>query len=190
MPLRTSLCVTLLAVLSLGPCLVGCTATQATSQPTRTPELLAYDFGFLLPIPTNSPWKGTLTYRNYTDNQSVTIPSTFLLTRADSSTPDTPAFNFAIGYDEEPHANSASLLEIRDQGTTIAQGDSIERVQSHQRVGDNIIIVTESTGTDDSKPATIRKVYTIALRSFSIQKLVRFDGTPDFFERHTYRWSR
>lgn len=154
----------------------------------RPSERVAYDFGFLLPA--GKPWKGTLTYRNYSDGKSVTIPSTLLVTRADTPTNADSAFNFAIGYDEEPHANSASRLDVREQGKVIALGDSVERVVSHARVGNDVVIITQSTGEDDSKPATIRKVYTIAARAFSMQKLVKFEGQAEFFERHIYRWTR
>ncbi len=150
--------------------------------------MIAYDLGILLPAGTL--WKGTLTYRNYSDNKSITIPSTFLLTRVDTENHANAAFIFAIGYDEEPHANSASRLEIREQGKVIALGDSIERVISHERVGDGVVIVTQSTGTDDNKPASIRKVYSIAPAACSMQKLVKFADGGDWIERHVYRWTR
>lgn len=175
-----------LSVVLVSTLLVSCAARPASM--TRPSELVAYDFGFLLPA--GKPWKGTLTYRNYSDGTSATIPSTLLVTRADTPTNADSAFNFAIGYDEEPHANSASRLEIREQGKVIALGDSVERVVSHERVGDDVVIVTQSTGEDDNKPATIRKVYTISARAFSLQKLVKFEGQTEFFERHIYRWSR
>lgn len=178
--------VALLTALLVATLFVGC-ATRPASV-ARPPELVAYDFGFLLPA--GEPWRGTLTYRDYSTDNSVTIPSTLLVTRADTPTNADSAFNFAIGYDEEPHANGASRLEVREQGKVIALGDSVEGVVSHARVGDDVVIITQSTGEDDAKPAMIRKVYTIAARAFSLQKLVKFEGQNEFFERHTYRWTR
>ena len=153
-----------------------------TGERQLEPRIEADDFNTLLP--TASPWSGTLTYLDYTANKPVTIPSTFKLTKAGTG------WNFAIGYDEEPHANSASPLRLVDAGHALQTGDVTERVLSRVTQGDRIVITTESTGEDDRRPATIRKVYTISSRAFSLQKLVKFTGDADFFERHIYRWTR
>jgi hypothetical protein len=138
-------------------------------------------------LPTSSIWKGTLTYLDYTSNKPTTIPSTFKLTQATDSS---FAWNFAIGYDEEPHANSATRLELQDFGRVLQLGDTAETVLSSIRQGNRVDIATEFTAEDDNKPATIRKVYIISPNAFSMQKLVKFADQPDFFERHIYQWSR
>lgn len=171
----------LLAASVAGANLPGCATRPATSVATSA-AVQPGDFDVLLP--TGSLWTGTLTYLNYTDSQPVTIPSTFKLTKA------ADGWLFAIGYNEEPHANSAVSFKLLDGGATIANGDTTEHVEGRRVVGNRIEITTISTGIDDNKPASIRKVYSIAPAAFSMQKLVKFADGSDWFERHIYRWTR
>lgn len=140
------------------------------------------DFNVLLPA--GAGWTGTLTYLDYTANKPVTIPSTFKLTKADTG------WLFAIGYDDEPHANSASPLRLAEAGEALQNGDTTERVLGRVKQGERVVITTELSGEDDGKPASIRKVYTISSSAFSLHKLVKFAGDADVFERHIYRWTR
>lgn len=161
---------------------LGVSCASSASREDRGLSAIERDLNILLP--TGSQWKGTLTYLNYTDSKPVTIPSTFKLTKA------ADGWLFAIGYDEEPHANSASFLQLVDAGEVLKNGDTSERIVGRTTQGDRVIITTELTGEDDNKPASIRKVYSIAPAAFSIQKLVKFTDGGDWFERHIYRWTR
>jgi hypothetical protein len=181
--LRVVLTVAILSQIAIP--FLGCSSARSTS--CETQRLLTLEQAFDKLLPTSSTWKGTLTYLDYTSNKPTTIPSTFKLTQAaDSSS----AWNFAIGYDEEPHANSATRLELRDYGRVLQLGDTTETVLSSIRQGNRVDITTQFTAADDNKPATIRKVYIISPNAFSMQKLVKFADQPDFFERHIYQWSR
>ena len=93
-----------------------------------------------------APWKGSLTYLDYTSKKPVSIASTLVVTRADA---DGRSWRFDYQYPDEPKANSASSLTIAGDGSAI--------------IGD---------------------------ASFSRRKDVRFEGTEDYFERHTYSWTR
>lgn len=132
-------------------------------------------------------WTGTLTYLDYTSAKNTTIRSTL---RVRTVKPAAGAWTIAIGYDDEPHADSASELRLIDDGTAIKNGDTVERVISRAQSPDAIEIVTEHAGKDDNKPATIRKTYRIAGNVFSITKRVKFASSADFIQRHEYRWTR
>ena len=93
-----------------------------------------------------APWKGSLTYLDYTSRKPVSIASVLVVTRADA---DGRSWRFDYQYPDEPKANSASRVTIAGDGSAI--------------IGD---------------------------ASFSRRKDVRFEGTEDYFARHTYSWTR
>ena len=119
---------------------------------------------------TGAPWKGTLEYLDYTSQKQVTIKSTLAVRRLPAQSDGTTAWSMAIGYTDEPDANSGETAMLSADGT--------------------LRVVTEQDGPDDNRPARFRFVYLIGPATVSIQKLVRFAPTEAFFERHIYRWGR
>ena len=130
-------------------------------------------------------WSGTLTYLDYTSNKSTTIRSTLLVK---SISPG--VWTWATGYNDEPDANSSSDVRVIEKGAAIQSGDTVERVVSRVRRGENVTITTQHDSTDNNRPATIQRVYVISPGRFSIRKLVKVEGESEFFERHVYNWSR
>jgi hypothetical protein len=131
-----------------------------------------------------APWKGSLTYLDYTSKKPISITSTLVVTRADA---DGRSWRFDYQYPDEPTANSASTVTIDGDGSAIDG----ERVTERSVLADGIVrIVTEKPGQDDRRPATFRFTYLIGDASFSRRKEVRFEGAADYFERHTYSWTR
>jgi hypothetical protein len=51
--------------------------------------------------------------------------------------------------------------------------------------GGIVRIVTEKSGQDDRRPAMFRFTYLVGDSSFPRRKEVKFEGTADYFERHT-----
>jgi hypothetical protein len=144
---------------------------------------------------TGSTWKGTLTYRNYSDGQWVTIPCNVRIAAEDK--PETlPRYTWSTSYTDEPHADGATIVRLDQAARTIVMGDVTERIVAMASTPETSgslthVIVTEFAGEDDARPATIRKVYTMGAKVLSVQKLVRWDGSSrDFIERHVYRWHR
>lgn len=129
-------------------------------------------------------WKGSLTYLDYTRKIPVSIPSHLVVTRADA---DGRAWLFDYQYPEEPKANGASRITLAGDGSTIDG----ERVTERSVLAGGIVrIVTEKAGQDDGRPATFRYTYLLGDSSFSKRREVRLDGTAEYFERHTYSWTR
>ncbi len=146
-------------------------------------------------------WRGTLTYRNYSDGKSVSIPSNVRLERQPPSGPPTTlgTYKWMTGYDDEPHVDSATVFSIIEGGRALQFGETIERVVAFTRTPSTDeasfalgtrVVITEHAGEDDNRPATIRKVYTLSSHTFSVQKLIRWNDSDHFIERHIYRWSR
>lgn len=130
-------------------------------------------------------WRGTLTYLDYSSSKLTTIRSTMRVAPAENG-----AWTFAVGYDDEPHADGASTIRIADAGKQILIGDTSERVVSRATTSQGFQFVTEQQGADDERPATIRKTYTKIADTFSIRKDVRLDRSKEFFNRHVYEWKR
>jgi hypothetical protein len=131
-----------------------------------------------------APWKGSLTYLDYTSKKQVSIASALVVTRLDA---DGRSWQFEYRYPDEPKANSTSRVTIAADGLTIDG----ERVTERSVLAGGIVrIVTEKSGQDDRRPAMFRFTYLVGDSSFSRRKEVKFDGTADYFERHTYSWTR
>lgn len=187
--MRTKL-ILVLAVASM--CFPGCSprgepaSAGAAGLPAKAPAFVAADFDGLVGA---KAWKGTLEYLDYTSGKLTTIRSSLLVQRAPAAGAD-PAWSVALGYDDEPKADSASLLTMLEGGAAIRSGDSVERVISRHMDGDICDVMTESRGQDDNKPATIRRAFRFGKGEFAIRKLVKFEGAAEFIKRHEYRWTR
>ena len=53
-------------------------------------------------------------------------------------------------------------------------------------------MILESSGADgnENKPARFRHILIIGEKTFSITKLVRFEGEKEYFQRHRYEFGR
>ncbi len=136
---------------------------------------------------TGAPWRGTLEYLDYTSQKQVTIKSTLAVRRLPAQSDGATAWSMAVGYTDEPDANSGETALLSADGRTF-RGEAVQE-RSVDAAG-TLRIVTEQDGPDDNRPARFRFVYLIGAATVSIQKLVRFAPTDAFFERHIYRWSR
>lgn len=133
---------------------------------------------------TGAPWKGSLTYLDYSSGKSTSIPSALVVTPAAA---DERSWRFDYQYPDEPRANSSSLVTIAADGSTIDG----EQVRERSATADGLLrIVTEKPGQDDGRPALFRFTYVIGDSSFSRRKEVKLEGAAEFFERHIYTWIR
>jgi hypothetical protein len=175
--LRATLRAGVACAIAVGLALVsGCASTPASSDAA---PLNAADIDRL----TGRPWVGTLTYLDYTSKQQTTIDSSLIVTRK-SDAP--PTWEFGVGYSKEPHADSKEDVSLKDGGRTLGE----EQVVSRTSLPDGVLFITECNGQDDNRAARFRFEHRITAHEYSKRKLVRFDGTSDYFERHIYRWKR
>jgi hypothetical protein len=170
----------LAAVVSLASCARDRPAGAAREW-GRDPLVAPHEFDQLA----GAPWSGTLTYTDFTSGERTTIRSTLLVTRVGDG-----AWDFAIGYNDEPHANNKQRVALDDAGRFIRFGDRCEEVVRGSSPATPGPIETVADGDDNGRPAIIKHVYMISPKAFSIRKLVKPPGEPEFFERNIYEWTR
>lgn len=129
-------------------------------------------------------WRGTLTYLDYTSNKPTTIKSTLAVERIHSG-PESWMWYF--GYTDEPDHNSGQPISLRNDGRVVEDERVIARINLPNH---GVQITTEYRGNDNDRPSSMLHVYRIHNDEFTLQLLVKPDGTEDFFERHIYRWRR
>lgn len=130
-------------------------------------------------------WKGTLTYLDYSSGKPYTMPANLEV----SQLSDANEFRFQSLYPNEPKANSADTIKIRNNGTYLNQELLISR---NILANGDLEIVTQESGTDgnDQQEAIFRHTYTISAHQFSQKKEVQFKGTRAWIKRHEYSYSR
>jgi hypothetical protein len=165
--------------------LAACAATRAANGTAvnASAAMISADIDRL----TGAPWKGTLTYLDYTSHLETTIKSSLLVTRLPQQPGGTSAWDMRVGYADEPHANSGETAVLTRDGHVFRDGEVLDRAVL---ADGSVRIVTEQDGQDDNRLARFRFVYLLGDKECSIQKLVRFAPEEAFFERHIYRWSR
>lgn len=129
-------------------------------------------------------WVGELTYLDYSSNKRTTIKSNVTISR---STDKESIWIFDFEYPLEPKANSKKDVKLATDGREFDG----ETVSERKKLADGTLrIVTTSRGKDNGRDATYIKTYSIGIKSFSVKKEVRIDGSSEIFERNTYSWTR
>lgn len=170
--------IALCGVLVLPSC-SSSTSSLSPSQPTA--QARPSDFDAL----TGSPWTGTLTYLDYQSGKPTVLRTTLRVTRDSTLSP--PAWQVAIGYPDEPKANSVEALRLSADGRTLDDEAVVER---SELPGGVVRVVTQKQGQDDGRPATLRHVYVLGAAQCSVEKRVTFPGSAESIQRNIYRWSR
>jgi hypothetical protein len=128
-------------------------------------------------------WSGTLTYINYSDGTPFSMPVELRIVQIE----ETNKFTFYFSFPDEPQANSEETVSI-SKGGTMLNG---EPVKSKRLLEDgNLEIVTQSMGTDDEQPATIRQTYVIGANVFVTRKDVLFEDQEEWLNRNEFNFKR
>ncbi len=153
-----------------------------------------------------TPWRGTLTYLDYTSKTRETIRSNVRvrteaggtrqvgnlphagagagsqggqvgnLPHADQ-TPVAGAWRWDVSYTDEPKADAGAALTISADGQTLRNGDSVQRIVSEESPQPGeLVLTTEERGQDDGRAAVIRRVYRFEPRVLTLTKFVRFES--------------
>lgn len=128
-------------------------------------------------------WSGTLTYINYSDGTPFSMPVELRIVPIE----ETNNFTFYFSFPDEPHANSEETVSISDNGTML-NGEPV--ISKHLLEDGNLEIVTESIGTDDDEPATIRETYIIGADVFVTKKDVLFVDQQEWINRNEFNFKK
>jgi len=158
---------------------VAPSGSDASRPQPDAPRITAEDIDRLV----GRPWIGTLTYLDYTSKKQTTIDSSITVTRKAATS---ATWTVGVGYSKEPHADSSEDVSLSADGTRF--GDEV--IVARTTLPDGVVFITECDGEDDNRPARFRFEHTITASEYSRRKLVKFNGTGEFFERHIYRWRR
>lgn len=128
-------------------------------------------------------WSGTLTYLDYQNGEPFSMPVELRIVQIE----ETNNFTFYFSFPDEPHANSEETFSISNGGTML-NGESI--ISKGLLEDGNLEIVTESKGTDDELPATIRQTYIVGADVFVTRKDVLFDGQEEWTNRNEFNFNK
>jgi hypothetical protein len=144
------------------------------ASPADTPRVTADDMQPLIGV----KWEGELTYRNYSDNEIVTIPAALSVARQGDH-----QYVFAYTYPHEPQANRNGRVTIKEDGTVFGG----ETVVGKERLEDGSVkLTTTETGEEDGREAIFVYTYIIGSARFSTLKKVTFVGEKESVFRNGY----
>lgn len=132
----------------------------------------------------NGEWVGYLMYKDYSNNKEVVIPAQLLVTHSDTSQ---YTWLFAISYPDEPHMNNSSSISMSIDGNKF---DNEFLISKNYLTDSSLHFITESTGEDNEKKATLRHIYTFSNIEIVIRKEVKYDGENEYFFRNEYKVKR
>lgn len=128
--------------------------------------------------PVVGSWQGTLTYLDYTSQKKTVIPAT-----VDIDQIKVGVFTFSYQFPKEPHVKWTDTVALSKDGTMFGK----EKIMAKKVLGDGFLeFVSEEDGTDDNKPARLRKTYGISSDQYFARKEVQYEGATDWVNRHEY----
>jgi hypothetical protein len=141
-------------------------------------KLLLKDFK-----PLEGWWSGQLSYMDYSSSKTTRIKAA-----AEVKLLDKNHFELTTLYPDEPSHNGTEVYTIGEDGNTLND----LTLQAKEKSGRGSSISFFSTGTDgnDGHPATIKYIWFISRKKFSITKLVKKDSEQEFFQRNKYEFTR
>ncbi|WP_324678019.1 DoxX family protein [Hymenobacter sp. GOD-10R] len=133
-------------------------------------------------------WQGTLTYRDYQNQQLVTLPTQLNVV---GSTPQELTLNYTYLEPSGKTVKGIDHLRVQGAGSQLSWDGLVMQVQSKQQLPQRTLrLVLVGEEQDDNRPATIRRTVLLAERQYSVRKEVRFQGDTTFLLRNEYQFQR
>lgn len=124
-------------------------------------------------------WTGKLTYLDYSSGKPYSMPANLVVVARKNK------FILVNIFPNEPKANSADKVKISKNGQKInKQVVKSKLVLSNGQTQ----IMTEYSGKDNNKKATIRMYYMISEQQFIIRKEVKYIGEDTWLKRNEYKY--
>jgi hypothetical protein len=128
-------------------------------------------------------WTGVLSYKDYGTGKTTRIEARAV------GVVDGAKATLAWSFPREPGHEGTTDFTVSADGASLGGLALVERTEPSPGV---VRLVTEERGNDgnDAKPATFRHELVVGPKELRVAKLVRFDGTAEFFERSAYTVTR
>ena len=128
-------------------------------------------------------WTGSLTYINYGSGEPYTMPAKLSVAPGKKD----EQFTLLYQYPKEPKANRTGKIVLSKNGRQVNK----KPLTSVEQLDNGLLqVITESTGRDDNRKATIRNIYILGAEEFIIRKEVQFENTEAWLTRNEYSFKR
>jgi len=129
----------------------------------------------------NTKWKGTLTYKDYSNGNLTTLQTTLSVSLKKNKVIT------EIKFPREPKANSKNSIKIKKDGAYFGN----EKVITNEISEDGTVKITTSfVGKDNYKKATMYKMYLFNKDTFTIVKEVQYLDSNKRFMRNKQNYKR
>ena len=130
-------------------------------------------------------WKGTLTYLNYGDDKTlVTLP-----VRVEASFSE-KGVEFKSFYTEPGGGIEKRSDRFRIKKNNIYYNGYWDIVSFETKSLEEWTLSLKSEGKDNNRKASFKKVVEVSPNKITIQKMVKYEGTEEYFIRNSYRLER
>lgn len=127
-------------------------------------------------------WKGVLTYTDYQDDKSqVNLPTWVSFSEKNGII----AGNYTYQEPNGTPVYQQSQIKLNSAKTKVRFDDDLYEVVE---VGNNMLLLALA-GEDNNQKALIHKKYEWKEKQLTITKMVKYEGTKDFFVRNRYQFS-
>ncbi|OEK04110.1 hypothetical protein [Roseivirga misakiensis] len=133
----------------------------------------------------NGEWEGSLTYLNYGDDETlVTLP---MRVEAEHSE---KGVEFKYFFTEPGGRIEKRTDRFRIKKDKIYYNGYWELESTDIKSLDEWTLELVSEGKDNNRKASFRKIVKVSADEITIKKMVRYDGTDDYFMRNSYVFNR
>lgn len=130
-------------------------------------------------------WVGKLFYTDYGDDQSqVSLESKLTASVSDGSV----KLNFDYVEPNGKIVSSNDKMKFIDSKYFSYQGK--REIVEQSKADNSWMIVTEGNGKDNNKSSKIRFEIKVSETELSIRKLVKYEGTTEFFQRNLHTFTK
>ncbi|UOR06518.1 hypothetical protein MUN82_05340 [Hymenobacter aerilatus] len=133
----------------------------------------------------HADWHGTLTYRDYRNQQLVALATQLDATQ---TAPQELLLRYTYREPDGRTVAGTDHLRVLADGTRIEWDGLLMHLHHKQLLPDHTLqLVLVGEGQDDNRPATIRRTVLLTAQRYSVRKEVRFAKDTTFLLRHEYQ---
>lgn len=137
-------------------------------------------------------WKGKLTYTDYQDDSTQVTMDVWLKSSITDNKLLKEFFYREPDGKTKQKAQSMDTTYIIDNGRRLVESGykSPFDIKNLIKERKKQIVVMETNDVDNEKPSLIRTTITVTASSMTIKKEVKYNGTNNFFTRHTFFYTK